>query len=263
MLNLFNANNNLDEIVFANRNKTYGAYQIRKQYNTSVAKSMAVVLGALCLLFLVSLVYTPPKPRVLKAAFDKVVQITETYIEVDIPPPAAASNQAAAGSNSENSTPIIKADKQVVQQVVSTPTSTTINSIGDGTASVMNGLTSSIGLPGKVNWEGKPQGKQVVDRAEVMPVFDNGNGGLVEYLQNQINFPKVAQENNISGMVMVVFEVDENGLVQNVMVENGIGFGCDEEAYRVVNNMPKWKPGMQNGAPVSVRLRLPISFAYH
>lgn len=263
MFNPFTVNNNLDEIVFANRNKTYGAYQIRKQYNNSVAKALAVVLGALLLIFFLSVFYTPPKPAVIKAAFDKVVEFTETYIEVELPleQPAAS---AGSASSSTSGNMVITADHKVVQQITTTAsTATGLATHMGGTAGANTNLLGGAGLlPGKINWSGPAKGKSVLETAEVMPVFDDGNGGLAEYLQQQISYPRVAIENNVSGIVMVVFEVNENGAVENVMVENGIGFGCDEEAYRVVSNMPKWKPGMQNGQPVTVRLRLPISFSY-
>lgn len=264
MFNPFTVTNNLDEIVFANRNKTYGAYQIRKQYNNSVAKALAVVLGALLLIFFLSVFYTPPKPAVMRAAFDKVVTFTETYIQIDLPPEQPAS--AASSSSSSNSgNMVITADHQVVQHITTAATTATgLGNTSGGLSATNTNLLGGTGLlPGKISWSGPAKQKPIVETAEVMPMFDNGNGGLAEYLQQQISYPKVAIENNVSGIVMVVFEVNENGLVENVMVENGIGFGCDEEAYRVVSNMPKWKPGMQNGQPVTVRLRLPISFSYH
>jgi protein TonB len=54
--------------------------------------------------------------------------------------------------------------------------------------------------------------------------------------------------------------VDVNGNVANIEVEQGIGFGCDEEAVRVVESMPRWKPAIQNGVPKAIRMRLPIAF---
>jgi len=70
----------------------------------------------------------------------------------------------------------------------------------------------------------------------------------------------MARESGIQGTVYVTFVVERNGNVTDVKILRGIGGGCDEEALRVVQNMPKWEPGKQRGKPVRVQFNMPIKF---
>lgn len=96
--------------------------------------------------------------------------------------------------------------------------------------------------------------------ATEMPAFVGGETEMYKYLQRNVSFPSMAREANISGAVYVTFVVDTNGIITNAEVLRGIGGGCDEEALRVIRNMPAWKPGKQNGDPVRVRFNMPIRF---
>jgi protein TonB len=95
---------------------------------------------------------------------------------------------------------------------------------------------------------------------EAMPEFPGGMGKLMAYLGNNIKYPPLARESGIQGRVFINFVVEPDGKISNVKVLRGIGGGCDEEAIRVVEAMPKWKPGMQRGKPVRVSYNLPVKF---
>ncbi|MPM15251.1 hypothetical protein SDC9_61619 [bioreactor metagenome] len=95
---------------------------------------------------------------------------------------------------------------------------------------------------------------------EDQPGFPGGESALMEFLRNNIKYPQLARESNIQGTVFVTFVVEPNGAISNVKVLRGIGGGCDEEAVRVVKNMPSWTPGKQRGKPVRVQFNLPIRF---
>lgn len=81
-----------------------------------------------------------------------------------------------------------------------------------------------------------------------------------DYLAKNIRYPPEAKKNEVQGRVIVKFIVNEDGSITDEKVVRGIGAGCDEEAVRVIRNMPKWKPGKQNGKPVKVYYTLPITF---
>lgn len=114
--------------------------------------------------------------------------------------------------------------------------------------------------------EVQPVKEEVIDEPEIfliveeMPSFPGGEGQLVKYLSDNIKYPAIARENNITGTVFVTFVVGPDGSVKDVKVLRGIGGGCDEEAKRVVMAMPKWKAGKQRGKSVSVQYNLPIRF---
>lgn len=103
--------------------------------------------------------------------------------------------------------------------------------------------------------------EEVFTIVEEMPSFPGGEAKLFEYLGKNIKYPQIAKEAGISGVVYVNFVVGPQGNISDVKVLRGIGGGCDEEAVRVVKNMPNWKPGKQRGKPVKVSYNLPIRFS--
>ena len=95
---------------------------------------------------------------------------------------------------------------------------------------------------------------------EEMPEFPGGTAKMMEYIQKNIKYPMMARESDIQGRVFVNFVVEPNGTITNVTVMRGIGGGCDEEALRVVQSMPNWKPGKQRGSAVRCSFTVPIIF---
>ena len=95
---------------------------------------------------------------------------------------------------------------------------------------------------------------------ESMPTFPGGDAARIKYLNNNIKYPQMARESGIQGRVFVTFVVERNGKVTDVKVLRGIGGGCDEEAIRVIKNMPNWVAGKQRGKPVRVQFNMPILF---
>lgn len=93
-----------------------------------------------------------------------------------------------------------------------------------------------------------------------MPQFPGGESELLKYVAMSVNYPSKAREKGISGRVFVQFVVEPDGSISNIQILRGIGSICDQEAYRVVKSMPKWKPGEKDGKKVRVRYVLPINF---
>lgn len=100
----------------------------------------------------------------------------------------------------------------------------------------------------------------LIEVVEDSPEFIGGDEAFYKYLAENIKYPEQAKNEKIQGRVFVTFIIEADGSVTNAKVLRGIGGGCDEEALRVVNAMPKWKPGMQKGKPVRVNYNLPILF---
>ena len=93
------------------------------------------------------------------------------------------------------------------------------------------------------------------------PEFHGGMPALYAYLSENVTYPQKAKDQRIAGKVFISFVIAADGSVHDVNVEKGIGGGCDEAAVEAVQNMPKWKPGIQNGKPVRVKYNIPISFS--
>jgi len=102
----------------------------------------------------------------------------------------------------------------------------------------------------------------VYSRAEVMPMFPGGQDALQKFVEDNIEYPEDALQQNEEADVRVAFTVDEKGKVTNAKVisDNGAEYGLKEEAIAVVNKMPAWTPGKVNGKKVKTRMQLPISF---
>lgn len=95
---------------------------------------------------------------------------------------------------------------------------------------------------------------------EQEPEFPGGMEAMYKYLAENIKYPEQAKADGVQGRVFVRFVIEADGSVNNAQVLRGIGGGCDEEALRVVEAMPMWKPGTQDGKPVRVQYNLPITF---
>ena len=93
-----------------------------------------------------------------------------------------------------------------------------------------------------------------------MPEFPGGEMKLLEYIAMNVRYPDIARQKGISGRVFVTFVVEPDGSISNVGILKGIGSSCDQEAYRVVKAMPKWKPGEKDGKKVRVSYMLPVNF---
>lgn len=95
---------------------------------------------------------------------------------------------------------------------------------------------------------------------EVLPEFPGGEEGFFNYLKNEIKYPKEAKQSGVSGKVYVRFVVGKNGEIIEAQVLHGPGYGLNDEALRVIQAMPAWSPGIQNGHPVKVEFKIPINF---
>ena len=95
---------------------------------------------------------------------------------------------------------------------------------------------------------------------EQNPEFKGGKTAMLKYLSEKMHYPELAKQSSIQGTVFILFVVGKTGKISNVKMTLGIGGGCDEEAVRLVKEMPDWIPGKQNGKVVSVMYQIPIMF---
>jgi tonB family C-terminal domain len=108
-----------------------------------------------------------------------------------------------------------------------------------------------------VTQDGKEKNTNIDDE---LPSFPGGDAKLREWIKKNMKYPSYAKNNGIEGQVLVVFIVEKDGSISNAEVSWGVDPSLDQEALRIVNKMPKWKPGTQNGVAMRVKYRLPITF---
>lgn len=108
--------------------------------------------------------------------------------------------------------------------------------------------------------EEEEEDTQIFFIVEEMPEFPGGEPALRQFIANAIKYPVIAQENGIQGRVYVTFVVNTDGSIADARIARGVDPSLDKEALRVVNSLPKWKPGKQRGKPVRVSYTVPINF---
>ncbi|MBP3750122.1 MAG: energy transducer TonB, partial [Prevotella sp.] len=106
----------------------------------------------------------------------------------------------------------------------------------------------------------KEEETKVFDVVEQMPSFPGGMGALMQYLSSHIKYPVVAEENGIQGRVICTFIVERDGSITDTRVARSVDTSLDKEAVRVINSMPRWIPGKQNGSACRVKFTLPVTF---
>lgn len=108
--------------------------------------------------------------------------------------------------------------------------------------------------------QSKEQDDAVYSIVSEQPSFPGGMQEMMKFISENRKYPAEAKAKDIHGKVIVAFVVERDGSLGDVKIRRGIGYGCDEEAIRLIKSMPKWTPGKQNGKAVRVSMMLPVSF---
>jgi periplasmic protein TonB len=238
-----------DEIIFGNRNKSYGAYDLRKRYKSTL--SLSILFGvAFCAIILIALTFLPEE-GIASTSPKSIVIIMADPLVPDILPPATIKPPAEAVSlkylepvvteNASEVTPYIPPTEELNKVVQNGNVNDTV---------VYVEPTDPVLLP-------EPEPRIFV---EEMPEFPGGNSALLRYVSENLRYPDEALENNIQGRVTLKFVVNTNGSVDRIVVIRGVDPSIDNEAVRIINTLPHFKPGRQNGVPVPVWFTIPVVF---
>ena len=268
--NLLAMEKSLNDIVFENRNKLYGAYALRKGYGQTMQRSVLIGVTMFLLMIMLPNLYARlvPKPKATDIAY--VVEFVDVDIKPDakpLPPPVKEIPQPKEKTVKNTIFEVLPDEKVDVEYAPPTtdelvnakPGQETVNGI-EGLDNVTPPVESvSPGKGRSIELEPAVE-KDYLDVVEQRPEFLGGNEAMAAFLQKNLKYPSQASRANIQGRVFVQFTVGADGKIENVKSIKGIGFGCDEEAVRVIKLMPEWKPGKQSGIPVRVRFTMPIVF---
>ncbi len=246
----------LEEIVFRNRNRSYGTYQLRKQYKKTVAIALIVTLfvsSAIITYPLVTAMYV--KPRV-KIDDEKIITV-----ELDKPPDEKPDPPPPLPPNPEKLTKRVKfVAPEIVDTAVDNQFGKQVLLADNSNTDIPDDQSDILVEDNNPHIITQPDEQQVFTVVEENPVFPGGETALYRFLAEALHYPEEAKELGIEGRVFVNFLIEKDGTVSNVNILRGIGCGCDEEAIRVIKSMPKWTPGKQRGIPVRVSYNLPIKF---
>ncbi len=246
----------IDEIVFENRNKSYGAYFLRRAYNKYVTRALLISAAAIFLAAIIPfIVFKEARSvNVEKNVGAEFANLNAPKNE-DAPPPPPPPPPEAMEQKIKFTAPVVTTDtvedKGMLNQDDLNQKSTTTAPITEETDIVVEDKKTQV----------IEQAAPILLIVEVMPSFVGGEDALYKYLADNIKYPQVARETNISGTVVVQFVVETDGRISAVSLLKDIGGGCGEEALRVVKAMPKWNPGKQNGTAARVQYQLPVKFS--
>ncbi len=262
------------DIIFANRNREYGAYQLRRAYPKYMGRALAYGVALIVLFF--SFPYILSKMTDVFKAEDNLIEVTaELGPPPDIdpnnppppPPPPPPTPPPPTRSTIQFVPPVIKKDEQVadqepptVEEVIETKADVG-KETKQGTDDAPPEITDNP-IEAKVVDAPVRQEEKTFEMFDIQkpPSFPGGEAELLKYLAENIKYPPLARENNIQGQVVLSFVVGKRGEITDVTIIKDIGGGCGKEAVRVVESMPRWIPGEANGNPVKVRFVLPVRF---
>ena len=254
-------------LIFIGKNKKYGAYKMRldspRRHNIAMLIVLVVALVGFSIPRLIEM--TKPEVKEVMTEVTTLSQLDEPEIKQEefkkveplAPPPPALK------SSIKFTAPVIKKDEEVHED----DELKSQKQIADAKVAI-----SIADVKGNDEEHGKDIAdlKQVVTQAveeekpyemvEQMPSFPGGAQELLQYIAKNLKYPTIAQENGVQGRVICQFVVARDGSVQNVRVVRSLDPYCDKEAIRVIQSLPKWIPGKQNGKTVPVYYTLPIVF---
>ncbi len=250
----------IDDLIFAQKNKDYGSYKLRKAYRFYVTIAMWIAIFFVLMVTTGPTIYrmiTPEEESTLKR---KVIQITDLA-----PPPSIGEEKAVEQveappplkSTIKFTPPVVRPDEQVTEEYV--PTVDELKEVDPGLRTEEGSSEgvdySLIEVEEKVVEEKKEEAPVYFVAVEEMPEPIGGIGAI----QSLIQYPEIAKRAGVEGKVYVLAFVNESGDVTNAQIIKGIGAGCDEVALDAVRKT-KFKPGRQRGKPVKVQVSIPIIF---
>ena len=267
------------DIVFENKNKEFGAYEMRQKSDGRHNKSMIVVVIFIIIVFILAQVvqtiqqkWEEAQPKdTIEQVVTSVDNATEEEEEEEVqerveqPEPEALPEEIL---NTVKVTELLIAkDEEVTKddeiqsqdELKETQTAFGQTNFNEGTddRNVVREHKNEVIVEEK---KPEPVKEEVFRAVEQMPRFPGGEAELMKYLSSHINYPTMAMENNVQGRVVVQFVVTKTGKIGEVKVVRSVDRDLDKEAVRVCKTLPDFIPGKMNGQAVNVWYTLPVSF---
>lgn len=239
-----------DEIIFENRNKSYGAFDLRKRYKSTASLS---ILGGVSIVTIVVLAIFFKTEEGIATNSPLTGYIIENIPYTPVPAvPVETKPPEALVRHTQNLAPEVTTDTSLVTKDLPI------------TDDIIKGITNGPPVDTFVYVEPETPEIPVVKEPEIiveeMPEFPGGTSALLKYVSEKLVYPAQAQDINLQGRVTVKFAVNSDGSVDRISVIGRVDPLLDNEAIRVVSTLPKFKPGRHNGVEVSVWFTLPIIF---
>ncbi len=252
------------DVVFAGRNKNYGAYELRRSNPRNTNR--ALLFGVIFFVFVLSIKTIINKIQGLIPKAPEKVEIRDVVLT---PPPAEKKKEIPPPEEPPKPKndvvkfppPIVKPDNEVKEPP---PTVEEMKVADPGQKDIKGDPNADIVIAEPVgNNDQKAVTEdvnKVYDVVEVQPKFPGGNDKFIKYLGDNIKYPPVDRENNLQGRVYLQFVVERDGSLTDIKAVRGPSQAMQDEAIRVLKRSPKWEPGIQNGRKVRATFTVPINF---
>jgi protein TonB len=245
-----------DDVVFQNRNTRYGAYELRRQTAKNHFIGLVFTLG-MFLGFLFWVYLGSGNSEEYEFEFEKMVEfkgfdanllkVKPLTKELSHPAPSKSDDKPAPKLKNDNLPPIVK--KEVVEEQPSQKV----------LADTVPKMSEKTGADSSKNYQAG------LDSGLVQPHYEEGPaspyGGIAEFMkwvQQNLQVPTEARDNNVHGTVYVHFTIDTTGQITKVTLSKGLGYGCDEAVVEVIRRAPAWKPAIRDGLRVVQRFIIPV-----
>lgn len=271
------------DLVFADKNKEFGAYQLRKSSDKRHNMAVLYTLIGLVVVFFLLLGYSKysdykaeqdaialQEQREKMAAAELLQQEEqpeepepepeEQKLEMEIPEVP----EEVLATVQVTQIAIVDADQvknevmDMEEQKEDNTARGVVNQEGSDDADKFKAVVEQVVV--KEPEPEKPKEEEIFVAVEQMAEFPGGQAALMKWLSQNIRYPEAAQQNDIQGRVVVKFVVEKDGSIGQATIAKGVDKDLDREALRVVKKMPKWQPGKNNGVAVRSYFNLPVTF---
>lgn len=275
------ANQSLDEIVFENKNKSYGAYFLRKKYPDYVKYSLFGVIALTTILLVGPFIYNKYIKEKPKEVEKKKVEVDLTTIEIPPlnpetsppppPPPPPPKKEEPKIKTVKHVPPKVVPDEEVVveelpptEEELDEAVISNVTQEGEKDTLGLNEL-ADINNDSGVYGLGEEDNQLYMAGAGIDASFPGGQAALQDYFIKRMKpYSQKAAKLGDKGLVYIFFIVEKDGSISNVKVLKGLAIceSCNDAAKKMVEDMPKWEPAKNNGRPVRLQKTLPINFDF-
>lgn len=257
------------EVVFAGRNQSYGAYDLRKTSDAFTTKALfigvSIFVLAICSPLIMDLFASGNEVVTIDKYDETVVIIAEKQpIEESDPlPPLPVEPPPSKVDQVRMPPPVVVAADKVTD--VEPPTAKELEvanpgpktTAGDPNAEIRIDMPVGNGTNDQEVTESLGESHIFVN-VEIQPSPPDGMEGFLKYIGKTYRYPAQAESQGVSGRVVLTFVVERDGSLTDIKIIRNLGYGTGEEAINVLKKAKKWSPGIQNGRPVRVQYTLPI-----
>jgi protein TonB len=284
-MNPSNPHKDLLDLLYEGKNKAYGAYDLQHKNKGYTASGLLISMVAIFTLFAMPMLIAWFSPEPEAESNMRIVRVID-YSELSAPPPIERNRvepppelpkMKPKPTVKKYVAPVVKPDEEVPDEEEVVPTQEELKTALPGTESIEGDSIAEgdwienydvatepeVKEPVPLPPPPPPKKEEALNFVEIMPEFPGGAGAYYKFLQEHIVYPPKALSMGIQGRVYLKFVVEKDGSVTDIRIAKGIGFGLNEEALRVVNKMPNWTPGVQNGRNVRVTMHANILFKIH